>query len=82
MTSSLTRDADPVDPHSQGKEFNGYSGKNSHVESGLGASTVSIQQFTSPANIIKVTVLYGTLKHCKTFLPVYLHLYMTSDEAN
>ena len=44
-----------------GVEYNGQGGKNSHVESGLGASTVTIQQYTSPANIIKVTVKYGTL---------------------
>ncbi|KAK6580662.1 hypothetical protein PZA11_006898 [Diplocarpon coronariae] len=44
-----------------GVEFNGYQGKNSHVQSGLGTSTVGIQQYTSPANIIKVTVVYGTL---------------------
>ncbi|KAH6657809.1 rhamnogalacturonan lyase [Truncatella angustata] len=44
-------------------EYNGYTNKNTHVESGLGASTVTIQKFSSPANIIKVTVVYGTLKH-------------------
>ncbi|KAK9781981.1 putative rhamnogalacturonan endolyase [Seiridium cardinale] len=46
-----------------GVEYNGYDGKNTEVESGLGTSTVSIQQFSSPAYIIKVTVVYGTLKH-------------------
>ncbi|CAN8101152.1 unnamed protein product [Discula destructiva] len=46
-----------------GVEYNGYSNKNTHVESGLGASTVTIQKFTSPAYIIKVSVTYGTLKH-------------------
>ncbi|KAI0596506.1 rhamnogalacturonan lyase [Biscogniauxia sp. FL1348] len=33
------------------------------VESGLGASTVTIEQFSSPAYIVKVTVVHGTLKH-------------------
>ncbi|KAK2598385.1 hypothetical protein N8I77_011805 [Diaporthe amygdali] len=46
-----------------GVEYNGYSGKNTQVESGLGASTVTIEQFSSPAYIIKVSVTYGTLKH-------------------
>ncbi|KAI3397195.1 hypothetical protein diail_11169 [Diaporthe ilicicola] len=47
----------------KGVEYNGYGGKNTQVESGLGPSTVTIQQFTSPASIIKVSVTYGTLKH-------------------
>ena len=47
----------------QGVEYNGYGGKNTQVESGLGASTVTIQQFSDPAYIIKVSVTYGTLKH-------------------
>lgn len=47
----------------QGVEYNGYSGKNTQVESGLGTSTVTIEEFSSPAYIIKVTVTYGTLKH-------------------
>lgn len=50
----------------QGVEYQGYSGKNTQVESGLGASTVTIEKFTTPANIIKVSVTYGTLKHCKS----------------
>lgn len=37
-----------------GVEYNGYDGKNTQVESGLGASTVSITSYTSPAYIIKV----------------------------
>ncbi|KAI1489786.1 rhamnogalacturonan lyase [Biscogniauxia mediterranea] len=47
----------------KGVEYNGYSGKNTQVESGLGASTVTIEQFSSPAYIVKVTVVHGTLKH-------------------
>ncbi|KAI1857136.1 hypothetical protein JX265_011337 [Neoarthrinium moseri] len=46
-----------------GVEYNGYDRKNTQVESGLGASTVTIQQFSSPSAIIKVTVTHGTLKH-------------------
>lgn len=44
----------------KGVEYNGWGGKNSHVESGLGTSTVSI---TSYSNVIKVSVVHGTLKH-------------------
>lgn len=51
--------------NTQGVEYNGWSGKNTQVESGLGASTVTIEEFTSPAYIIKVSVTYGTLKHCE-----------------
>ncbi|CUS09379.1 unnamed protein product [Tuber aestivum] len=46
-----------------GTEYQGYSGKHSHVESGLGKSTVTITSYTSPAYLIKVTVTYGTLVH-------------------
>ncbi|CAG8950954.1 hypothetical protein HYFRA_00006351 [Hymenoscyphus fraxineus] len=45
----------------KGKEYNGYNRKNSHIQSGFGKSDVTIQQFTTPANIIKVTVTYGTI---------------------
>ncbi|KAI8713746.1 Rhamnogalacturonan endolyase [Fusarium sp. LHS14.1] len=45
----------------KGQEFNGWGGKNTHVESGLGASTVSIASVGS--NVIKVSVQHGTLKH-------------------
>ncbi|KAL6705105.1 hypothetical protein ACN47E_007364 [Coniothyrium glycines] len=51
----------------RGVEYNGQSGKNSHVESGLGAGTVTIKQYTSPANIIKVTMKVGTLVHTLVF---------------
>ncbi|KAI5837618.1 Rhamnogalacturonase B, N-terminal-domain-containing protein [Morchella snyderi] len=46
-----------------GVEYEGYQGKHSHVESGLGTSTVTINSYSSPAYIIKVTVTYGTLQH-------------------
>ncbi|KAL0935328.1 polysaccharide lyase family 4 protein [Colletotrichum truncatum] len=44
----------------KGVEYNGWGGKNTHVESGLGASTVSIASYS---NVIKVSVVHGTLKH-------------------
>ncbi|KAI5779608.1 Rhamnogalacturonase B, N-terminal-domain-containing protein [Geopyxis carbonaria] len=46
-----------------GVEYQGYQSKNSHVESGLGTSTVTIASYSSPAYIIKITVTYGTLTH-------------------
>ncbi|MEU0412785.1 rhamnogalacturonan lyase B N-terminal domain-containing protein [Streptomyces griseorubiginosus] len=44
----------------KGTEYQGYGGKNSHIESGLGASTVTIKQ--SGATIL-ISVAYGTLRH-------------------
>ncbi|MFE2099646.1 rhamnogalacturonan lyase B N-terminal domain-containing protein [Streptomyces sp. NPDC059468] len=44
----------------KGTEYQGYGGRNSHVESGLGTSTVTITQ--SGATIL-ISVTYGTLKH-------------------
>ncbi|WP_329269431.1 rhamnogalacturonan lyase B N-terminal domain-containing protein [Streptomyces sp. NBC_01451] len=44
----------------RGTEYQGYGGNNSHIESGLGSSTVTIQQSGST---ILVSVTYGTLKH-------------------
>ncbi|MGA5897324.1 rhamnogalacturonan lyase B N-terminal domain-containing protein [Streptomyces venetus] len=44
----------------RGTEYQGYGGMNSHIESGLGASTVGIRQSGST---ILVSVTHGTLKH-------------------
>ncbi|MEU8653444.1 rhamnogalacturonan lyase B N-terminal domain-containing protein [Streptomyces sp. NPDC048737] len=44
----------------RGVEYQGYGGMNSHVESGLGASAVSVKQSGST---ILISVAYGTLKH-------------------
>ncbi|MFJ4973767.1 rhamnogalacturonan lyase B N-terminal domain-containing protein [Streptomyces coeruleorubidus] len=44
----------------RGTEYQGYGGMNSHIESGLGASTVSIRQSGST---ILVSVTHGTLRH-------------------
>ncbi|CAN9425771.1 unnamed protein product [Alternaria alternata] len=51
----------------RGIEYNGQNGKNSHVESGLAPGTVTIKQYTTPANIIKVTMKVGTLVHTLVF---------------
>ncbi|MEV0484963.1 rhamnogalacturonan lyase B N-terminal domain-containing protein [Streptomyces sp. NPDC050508] len=42
----------------KGKEYEGYGGKHSHVESGLGASTVTIKQ---SASTILVKVVHGAI---------------------
>lgn len=48
----------------KGVEYQGYDGKNTQVESGLGASTVSIETVAVPNSyVIKVSVSVGTLKH-------------------
>jgi rhamnogalacturonan endolyase len=44
----------------RGVEYQGYGGMNSHIESGLGTSTVGIRQSGST---ILVSVAYGTLRH-------------------
>ncbi|MFD5792591.1 rhamnogalacturonan lyase B N-terminal domain-containing protein [Streptomyces diastatochromogenes] len=44
----------------KGIEYQGYGGKNSHVESGLGTSTVTI---TQSGSTILISVAYGTLRH-------------------
>ncbi|MHB9858196.1 rhamnogalacturonan lyase B N-terminal domain-containing protein [Streptomyces sp. YIM S03343] len=44
----------------KGTEYQGYGGKNSHVESGLGTSTVTVAQSGST---ILISVTYGTLRH-------------------
>ena len=44
----------------KGTEYQGYGGKNSHIESGLGTSTVTIKQ---SGTTILISVAYGTLRH-------------------
>jgi rhamnogalacturonan endolyase len=44
----------------KGTEYQGYGGKNSHIESGLGASTVTLKQ-SGPT--ILISVAHGTLRH-------------------
>ncbi|KAJ4345747.1 uncharacterized protein N0V89_011882 [Didymosphaeria variabile] len=66
----------------RGVEYSGQNGKYSHVESGLGASTVTIKQYTSPANIIKVTVKYGTLLHTLVFRYGNPNVYIFMNKAD
>ncbi len=53
------RNGDLVSFVYRGVEYQGY-GKNSHVESGLGASTVTI---SGTSSVVVVTVVHGTLVH-------------------
>ncbi|MFJ9150368.1 rhamnogalacturonan lyase B N-terminal domain-containing protein [Streptomyces sp. NPDC102270] len=45
----------------QGTEYQGYDGKNSHIESGLGTSTVTIS--TPATGVVLIKVVHGTLIH-------------------
>lgn len=65
----------------RGVEYNGQSGKNSHVESGLGTSTVTIKQFTDQ-NVIKVNVVHGTLKHDLVFRYGNPNVYIFMNKAD
>lgn len=65
-----------------GVEYNGYDGKNTQVESGLGASTVSIQQYSGDNNVIKVTVVHGTLKHYLFFRYGNSNVYIFTNKAD
>ncbi|TLS42576.1 rhamnogalacturonase B precursor [Streptomyces montanus] len=63
----------------KGKEYEGYGGKHSHVESGLGASTVRIKQ--SGATIL-VSVAHGTLKHYYAARKGQNNVYMWTNKAD
>lgn len=65
-----------------GVEYNGYDGKNTQVESGLGASDVSIVQYSGDNNVIKVTVVYGTLKHYLFFRYGNNNVYIFTNKAD
>jgi rhamnogalacturonan endolyase len=67
-----------------GTEYEGYQGKNSHVQSGLGASTVSIAKPNS--STIVVTVIHGTLKQYYVARSgennIYMFTYKADDSVN
>lgn len=65
----------------RGVEYSGQSGKYSHVESGLGGSTVTIRQFSDP-NVIKVNIRYGTLKHDLVFRYGNPNVYIFMNKAD
>ncbi|KAJ8110033.1 hypothetical protein OPT61_g7015 [Boeremia exigua] len=65
----------------RGVEYSGQAGKYSHVESGLGASTVTIKQIADP-NVIKVNIKYGTLKHDLVFRYGNPNVYIFMNKAD
>jgi rhamnogalacturonan endolyase len=63
----------------KGTEYQGYGGKNSHVESGLGTSTVTIRQSGST---ILISVTYGTLKHYYAARSGENNVYLWTNKAD
>ncbi|MFJ2177837.1 rhamnogalacturonan lyase B N-terminal domain-containing protein [Streptomyces sp. NPDC087851] len=63
----------------KGTEYQGYGGMNSHVESGLGASTVSIAQTGST---ILVSVAHGTLRHYYAARSGENNVYLWTNKAD
>ncbi|WP_395365805.1 rhamnogalacturonan lyase B N-terminal domain-containing protein [Streptomyces sp. YH02] len=63
----------------KGKEYEGYGGKHSHVESGLGASTVTLKQTGST---VLITVVHGTLRHYLAARSGRNNVYLWTDKAD
>ncbi|MGX1273075.1 rhamnogalacturonan lyase B N-terminal domain-containing protein [Streptomyces phaeoluteigriseus] len=63
----------------RGVEYQGYGGMNSHIESGLGASTVSVEQSGST---ILVSVAHGTLKHYYAARSGENNVYLWTNKAD
>ncbi|MGW2521747.1 rhamnogalacturonan lyase B N-terminal domain-containing protein [Streptomyces sp. NPDC001617] len=63
----------------KGTEYQGYGGKNSHIESGLGTSTVTIGQSGST---ILISVAYGTLKHYYAARSGENNVYLWTNKAD
>ncbi|MFJ3669009.1 rhamnogalacturonan lyase B N-terminal domain-containing protein [Streptomyces sp. NPDC090106] len=63
----------------RGTEYQGYDGKNSHIESGLGTSTVTIGQ---SGTTILVSVTYGTLKHYYAARSGENNIYLWTNKAD
>ncbi|MBO4254931.1 rhamnogalacturonan lyase B N-terminal domain-containing protein [Streptomyces griseorubiginosus] len=63
----------------KGTEYQGYGGKNSHIESGLGTSTVTIAQ-SGPTILVSVT--YGTLRHYYAARSGENNAYLWTDKAD
>ncbi|MFF4349566.1 rhamnogalacturonan lyase B N-terminal domain-containing protein [Streptomyces sp. NPDC001530] len=63
----------------RGTEYQGYGGKNSHVESGLGTSTVTTKQSGST---ILISVAYGTLRHYYAARSGENNVYLWTDKAD
>ncbi|MFE1839463.1 rhamnogalacturonan lyase B N-terminal domain-containing protein [Streptomyces sviceus] len=63
----------------KGTQYQGYGGKNSHIESGLGASTVSIKQ---SGTTILISVAHGTLKHYYAARSGENNVYLWTNKAD
>jgi rhamnogalacturonan endolyase len=63
----------------KGKEYEGYGGKHSHVESGLGASTVSIKQSGST---ILVKVVHGAITQWYAARSGQNNVYLWTDKKD
>ncbi|GAA2497053.1 rhamnogalacturonan lyase B N-terminal domain-containing protein [Streptomyces longisporus] len=63
----------------RGTEYQGYGGKNSHIESGLGTSTVTIKQ---SASTILISVAHGTLKHYYAARSGENNVYLWTNKAD
>jgi rhamnogalacturonan endolyase len=63
----------------RGVEYQGYGGMNSHIESGLGSSTVSIKQSGST---ILISVAHGTLKHYYAARSGENNVYLWTNKAD
>ncbi|KUN21958.1 rhamnogalacturonase B precursor [Streptomyces antibioticus] len=63
----------------KGTEYQGYGGKNSHIESGLGTSTVTISQSGST---ILIAVAYGTLRHYYAARSGENNIYLWTNRAD
>ncbi|AMW13655.1 rhamnogalacturonase B precursor [Streptomyces qaidamensis] len=63
----------------RGTEYQGYGGQNSHIESGLGASTVSIRQSGST---VLISVTHGTLKHYYAARSGENNVYLWTNKAD
>jgi rhamnogalacturonan endolyase len=63
----------------RGTEYQGYGGKNSHIESGLGNSAVTIRQSGST---ILISVAYGTLRHYYAARSGENNIYVWTDKAD
>jgi rhamnogalacturonan endolyase len=63
----------------KGTEYQGYGGMNSHVESGLGTSTVTIAQ---SGTTILISVTHGTLKHYYAARSGENNVYLWTNKAD
>ncbi|SOD81212.1 rhamnogalacturonan lyase B N-terminal domain-containing protein [Streptomyces sp. Ag109_G2-15] len=63
----------------KGTEYQGYGGRNSHVESGLGTSAVTIAQSGST---ILISVAYGTLRHYYAARSGENNVYLWTNKAD